>query len=482
MRNLENVLRAWGCTEIAPIAMYEDVFKLGEGWIQKKGEPPGLRKTNPIIVGSRNGRVVRRIMFEDQFESLLVQFQEYDWAFMSGVTYWGKTNNAASQSKMYAMVFDLDGVNARTLHSFMDGATAGVYPYPNYIVLSGHGVHLYYVFEQPLSLYPNTKTELKNLKYALTDVIWNPSTSLDRNVQHQGINQAYRIPGGKTKIAGVRACAFSASEHPVSVEYLNDFVAVGSRVTLSRAYKESRLTLDEARLLYPDWYTRRIVNGEPPGHWVASRSLYDWWKRQMFDGASYGHRYFCIMALAVFAVKCGIGEGELRRDASSFVKMLNDLSPSAPFTSGDVESALECYDERYITFPRRDLEALTGVPIPEGRRNHQDRATHLHGDYWEIGGEVVGNKCRANREAALNRARAEGRIKGRPSGSGTREQDVKGYFEEHPNATVREAASELGLSKTTVQKWRPKGERPSGEKAQGGCSRAENGAKRACPL
>ena len=39
-----------------------------------------------------------------------------------------------------------------------------VYPEPNYIILSGHNVHLYYVLEEPADLYPNTKSLLKDMK------------------------------------------------------------------------------------------------------------------------------------------------------------------------------------------------------------------------------------------------------------------------------------------------------------------------------
>lgn len=36
--SLATVLQEWGCTEVDPISLYEDMFKLGEGLIQKKNE------------------------------------------------------------------------------------------------------------------------------------------------------------------------------------------------------------------------------------------------------------------------------------------------------------------------------------------------------------------------------------------------------------------------------------------------------------
>lgn len=59
------------------------------------------------------------------------------------------------------------------LYDFFSGAIrADVYPVPNYIILSGHGVHLYYIFERPVPLYPYLKFQLKQLKYGLAVKMW----------------------------------------------------------------------------------------------------------------------------------------------------------------------------------------------------------------------------------------------------------------------------------------------------------------------
>ena len=58
------------------------------------------------------------------------------------------------------MIFDLDGVTDKTLNNFLHGAfAADAYPIPNYLILSGHGVHLYYIFEDPVPLFPYIKNE-----------------------------------------------------------------------------------------------------------------------------------------------------------------------------------------------------------------------------------------------------------------------------------------------------------------------------------
>lgn len=453
----DRILKRAGFTEVTALEMYTDIFKLGQHYIQVCNEPAGLFKTNPIAIIDDGHSTRQVIMFEDQFEQCLNEFATFKAAYMSCLTYWGKRNLSDSQSKMYAMVFDLDGIGDKRLSHFIDGYLCGIYPVPNYVVLSGSGIHLYYVFEDPISLYPNTKQQLKELKYALTEVIWNPDTSRIKTPQYQGINQSYRIPGTKTKKEGLFARAFRLNEHPTSIGYLNSFVPEDKRVNLSKLYSESSITLEEAKALWPEWYQRRILNKEPKLGWKTNRTVYDWWKTKIFRNAEFGHRYFCVMALAIYAVKCGIAEEELKRDALAFKELLNVIHPEDPFTEDDMNAALECYDQRYITFPRKDIARLTGIDIPENKRNHRTKWEHLQAETWEIDGEQIDNPCKANREKAWEKAREEGRITGRPKGSGTKQDIVADYFRKYPDATITQAHEDTKLSRTTIQKWKPKG-------------------------
>ena len=440
---MEDVLREWGAAEVSAMEVYADVFKLGEGFIQREGESPGEHKANPIIIGKPYGtdRIVRRIMFEDTFEEQLSEFQGFEWAFLNGLTYWGRANSAANQSKMCAMVFDLDGVDEKRLNAFLSGAIrAQAYPVPNYVILSGHGLHLYYVLEQPVSLYPNVKTQLKELKYALTDRMWNRYTSNDERVQHQGINQGFRIVGGKTK-DGDTVRAFRLSDSPTWIDQLNEFVPEASRVDSSRLWRESKLTLAKAKEKYPEWYERRIVGSCDPGRWTVKRDLYDWWKRRIEGGeVSFGHRYFCVMCLAIYGVKCGIDAEEVERDALALIPHMNEIEPNEPFTESDVRSALECFDERYVRFPRNDISRLSGVPVPVNKRNGQKQAFHLE-------------EARAIRDIRQRRKGANWWDGGNRGGAPTKEQLIKDYAAAHPDASHVQIAKALGVSRTTVVKW-----------------------------
>lgn len=63
----QDVLMKWGGYEVTAMDVYTDMFKLGDGFIQKEGEPAGQFKANPIAYyrkkGAKTGNY--RVMFEE---------------------------------------------------------------------------------------------------------------------------------------------------------------------------------------------------------------------------------------------------------------------------------------------------------------------------------------------------------------------------------------------------------------------------------
>lgn len=161
---LEDVVMEYGGAAVSPLEVYADVFKFGEGYIQKNKDDH-RQVANPLgyykAADADHGHY--RIMFEDDFPQLLEELQEADFALLNGLTYWGRKNTQQNASRMFAMIFDYDGVTDKTLGNFFSGAfNAGAYPVPNYVIFSGHGCHLYYVMDEPISLFPETKLQLRS--------------------------------------------------------------------------------------------------------------------------------------------------------------------------------------------------------------------------------------------------------------------------------------------------------------------------------
>lgn len=196
------------------------------------------------------------------------------------------------------------------------------------------------------------------------------------------------------------------------------------------------------------------------GHHVARRprdpKLYRFTLEKMKKETPTGSRYNALFGLAGLGWNCGIPKEQVERDMMEALdtKWAHKLSKDGkPLTRDDVKAAMHGYNKLGALRPREQLEfRLQWSYAPPATRNHQKRQVHLHADEWVIEGKRKVNLCKANRELALEEARANGRV-GRPKGSGTKAQIIKTYAAEHPEANHSEIARALGMSRTTVIKW-----------------------------
>lgn len=199
------------------------------------------------------------------------------------------------------------------------------------------------------------------------------------------------------------------------------------------------MTLAEAKEAYPEWYERRIVNKQKKGTWECKRDLYDWWKRRITEGASVGHRYYCLLMLSIYAIKCGrnVSEEELIEDAYSFLDKFDEMSENEinRFTDEDVMDALQgYYDKDLVTYPINSIVYRSGIPIEKNKRNFRKQAIHIK--YM-------------NNQRAFKVEMGECTNGGRPD----KRQIVQSWRLEHPGGRKIECERDTGLSRHTVLKW-----------------------------
>lgn len=429
--------------EVEPKEFYRDIF--GNGNLQDKGIYEKY-KYNGIAIEvtnekRKNGKPkILRYTVTDDLEIIEELCSHDNFILMSPVSYAGKTRAGKNARFMYALAIDLDGVNTEQqisdLFYQMDGRGPGNFiPEPTYVVSSGNGVHLYYVFNEPIPCFDNINKQLHNLKQDLTRQIWNDFvTDNYKAVQYQSIFQGFRVVGTLTKDGNITR-AFKVGKR-VSIEYLNEYVKKENRVT-EFAYK-SELTLDQAKEKYPEWYEKRVLKGVSKGHWTCKRDLYDWWKRRLSEEVIEGHRYYGLMCLSVYAKKCGISRDELEQDAFEFMDILESKTQNDNnhFTEYDVLSALEMFNDDYITFPIDTISELTGLRIDKNKRNYQKQEWHLE-------------DIRAKKERMKLRGQSFKKPEGRPS----KKPLVMDYIKEHPNDNPTQVARALGISRPTVYKY-----------------------------
>jgi hypothetical protein len=305
---------------------------------------------------------------------------------ISPVSYCGNRKLAKNARFLYALCVEIDNLVKNKygeqigFHELLYQIEQERLPRPTYIVASGNGLHLYYKFIKPVPCFDNIKKSLWRFKKQLTKKLWNRYVTYDYQpdrIQYESVFQGFRMVGTRTK-AGDVCRAFRTGE-PVTIEYLNQFAAQKNQIIVEY---QTDLPLSKAKELYPEWYQRRIVEGDTTrGHWVCNRGLYDWWLNRIMYEAGVGHRYYCLMCLSVYAVKCGIPYEELERDAYSLLQRFELLTDSEEnhFTEKDVEAALDMYrspDEQLYTYTIAYISAHSGIPIERNKRNGRSQAEH----------------------------------------------------------------------------------------------------------
>lgn len=426
-------------SEFSAFDFYRYIFP--EGSFERLGHQEDRRGNGIAISIDEGTKKASKTIITDGLEQLDDLLQE-PFVVCSPISYFGRSRAADHALWLHALALDIDYVDDKELRSLLHWVenmrdTAR----PTFIVNSGHGIHLYYVFDRPIAMYGNNQKELMKLKRNLIDQTWTRYTSYrPERKESLGIVQGFRMVGSPTKLGTKRLTAFQTGDR-VTVEYLNGFAWPGHEAMIDQS---TPFSLEEAKEQWPDWYERRIVRGEIPGRWHVKRDLYDWFLLRIESEARVGHRYFCMMCLAIYAAKCDVDEDELRRDAARMQEVFDrrGSETNEPFTWEETEKALEAYNERYVKFPRETIERVSGLSMPANKRNGRKQDLHLkiaratrdivHPEGWD----------------SHRRSR-----RGIPNKSHPKRDAIMAYKRDHPDATQREIAKALGVSPTTVNKW-----------------------------
>ena len=443
---------------IDPFAFYRLLFQKGELETQKERDERAKERYGAIInciaIDEHGGRNhVHRYTMTDDLNVLRVLIMSNEFCVMPPISYAGQSATSKNARKLYAMAIDLDNIASDALgrpqgleqlfYQIEDDRCPDFIrlPKPTAIVSSGTGIRLYWMLSEPVRLFPHILKQLREMRRQLTRKLWHEGASADFSedkIQYEGIYQGLRMVGTVTKL-GHRVVAWKTGE-PVSIADLNKYVDAAGQVDNSadaQAYN-STCTLTEAREKWPEWYQARVVEHKPLKTWTCNRKLYEWWARKAKD-ADVGHRYFTMMMLAVYGIKCGIPFDDVARDVQDLGTLLDAKSPSDGsnnITARDLHDALNAYTHSYCTFPINSIAYLTGIRIEKNKRNGREQAAHL----------VM---ARAMKDVK----KKLGELKeGRPLGSG-KQEIVSAWRAAHPEGRKIDCERETGLSRHTVLKW-----------------------------
>lgn len=393
----------------------------------------------------------RRAMLDDTWEEDYMEYiEKAPGCLCGGLAYRTNINQLSNAQRMYAMIFDLDGVGISELRNLFirfdlpsDHMSGRSIPRPTYINCSGNGLHLVYQFDLPIDLYPNIKTQLKSLKHDLTFRIWDyKGTTTVKRIQYQSINQGYRMVGSLNEKHDVCVRSFKVGE-PINIAFLNKYVPEQSRVDVNKPFKPTQYTRLEAAEKFPEWYERVVVKGNKnPKKWdIAGKvhgddpyALYHWWKNKL-PYAKGGHRYFFMMCMAIYACKCDVSKEQLEKDMWEVYEVLKTVEHDNPMKPYDVESALEAYDKAYYNYTIDDISKLSDILIQKNARNGRKQDVHMK---------------RISTLRDMDYPDGSWRNK---DGAPTKKDIVLEWRKNNPEGSKSDCIKATGLSKPTVYKW-----------------------------
>lgn len=440
-----------GFKSVSAIDFYDDIFgdylekhRLPEDY--RSGEYGGIAVERIPINGSKKYRGKRVTVTEGNMELYDLIDGSENFCMIAPVSYIGKQRTNKNARYLYALVIEIDDIEPK--HGINELFYSWrrkflTMPQPTYVVCSGSGLHLYFVFERPIPLFQNMFEQLTEVKKYFTTMFWNKyvtNSHSPEKIQYESINQPFRCVGSITKSGRAYVMAFKTGEK-VTIEYFNKHLPKDKQMN---AIYKSNLPLAKAKELYPDWYQKRIVDGKERGHWNRHEGIYYNWIEKVKKGAVVGHRYHCLENLCSLAVQCNIAPEQVEKDCRELAERLEELTDKEDnhFTEYDIICALKTYHNADEGAYRRKIEYIakkTGIPLTPNKRNGRKQATHIR----------IMNAIRD-----IEHPNGEWRIgNGRPKGSSKQKNVIRKWRIEHPEGMPRDCIEDTGISKNTVYRW-----------------------------
>lgn len=437
------------CEPVEPMAFYHDLFQdyLDEPEAYTKGGYTG------IAIELKDGKTKRYNITDGLFELDSLINNSDGFCFMSPISYAGKHRTKANARYLFAFAIDLDGLK------IVDGEPVGLknllyqidnnqQPIPTYIVNSGTGIHLYYVFNKPIPLYKNQVSKIEQIRCMLVKRLWNDAVTSfykEDKIQLENLYQGFRIVGTNTKANdGTKCSAYKVGlGEKVSIDDIRSFLGLDNEEYNIKC--KTKYTFEELRTKFPEWTKRHFdengnsLNNNTRGSYTTNRAVYDWWKKRITDEIFEGHRYYALLALTSYALKCGIEYDELSSDCYELLPIFNSRTESSDnkFTSYDVKCALTAYKNKDMVFMSTyGIERISGLKIERNKRNHRKQKEHI-------------NRITALRDIDY------------PNGTWRNKKKdtiVIEWIKNNPNGKKIECHRDTGLSRTTINKYWNKGD------------------------
>lgn len=397
-----NVLESYG-ERVNATTLYEDIF----------GDTDIII---PVVILDENENEKRiRVM---SVSDAIVFGECRNDVLIGGCTYFNNWISKKSAKDIYTFIIDYDNAYSGTLlyalQNDWKSATGEPLAKPTYIVNSGTGLHLYFVFTEPI---PNYHSMTANLDKLYRELAKQQAKRVYAELQIQWFGQDFRCAGGLNKYN------WENTIYRISDKWDIDELAraVGIEGVHFTRYGEKRTQKPK-----PKTHKRKSTKG-----WKTDKAFYSYSLEACKQKTHEGNRYMSMCALSAIAYKCGVSKEQLEADLLSLLPIYNK-GAARIVKEKEVVSAMKMYNERAILAPRESLEHWQGWEYHPIKRNGRKRADHIKLMNY-IREELNGNKNWHGRKP--------------------KRDIVEQWQQANPNGRKAACIKDTGLSKPTVYKY-----------------------------
>lgn len=443
----ENTADALHLTQVSQREFYRTIYP--EGALSKTGVQESGWYTALIELYDKSKREYNANKFIYLHDDLnaLPNLMAAAQSRTNGIAYAGKSDEDCLARELYALIFRVNLPQSLGYHSFGDfccrhmrksRSTVAPRIAPTFVTLSGdeNQVLFYYVLEEPIPMYDKFINKLKAMHTYLSRAIHvalmeqcYDSITIPRQY---GIYARYPVVG--TMSCGSEVIAYKTGEK-YTLDDINSLLPKAKRLT----YHKATETLEHAKILWPDWAERRLVQKRKPTGkrcWTTKPELFDWYVNLVKENST-TVKPGILEALMAYAVKSNAYHKQIRNTAQEFEKILAER-----FSKDEIDAHVAAAWELYESIPGKlknwtigHIEKITGLEIPRNKRNGRTQKQHL---------DMVHK-------------------------SQSKETLVKEWRTMHPDRTKSECAKDLGISWDTANRWweqAPKKDKPKKEAKQ----------------
>lgn len=360
---------------------------------------------------------------------------------LGGSTYFKNFVSKATAKDVHALIIDMDNVWAGVLQSALQNdwnEDDKELPKPTYIVNSGTGLHLYFLFDEPIPHYVCNSEKIDQLYRRLAVQQTTSRIYLQKQVQWFG--QDFRMAGSLNKY-----------------NWRNEVFRVGEKWDIDCLAQAVGME-DTHFVRYGEPRTRQLVKRERTKNrtkrkgWRCNQGFYDYTLERCRNETKEGNRYMSFCALTVIAWKCNVPISKVEQDLKGLIPKYNK-GAKRQITEKEIEHALRMYNEKAMLTQRERLQDWIGWEYKPQTNRHYGKQVFKRKKSQEARDKGLKNTNLEVRGWAVRDAMYPDGEWRNKDGAPSKQEEVRAWRQLHPDGKPKDCMADTGISKNTVYRW-----------------------------